>query len=137
MKIIFGLGNPGKEYENTRHNTGFKVADYLNDKWGGNFSASGGPAVGWSFDKKLNSETSEINVSGKKLLLVKPQTFVNKSGEAISATKQIVAVPKPGFWNGLLSVVSSPGFLVSMIILMGVMWFLVWFIQRQHQKAQP
>lgn len=62
-------------------------------------------------------------------------TSVVKSGEAISATKQIVAVPKPGLWNGLLSVVSSPGFLVSMIILMGVMWFLVWFIQKQHQQA--
>lgn len=64
-------------------------------------------------------------------------TSVVKSGEAISATTQTVTIAKPGLWNGLLSVVSSPGFLVSMIILMAVMWFLVWFIQRQHQAAKP
>lgn len=67
----------------------------------------------------------------------KATQVVNKSGEVISATKQVIAVPKPGFWNGLLSVVSSPGFLVSMIVLMAAMWFLVWFIQKQHQQAKP
>ncbi|MEK7203666.1 MAG: aminoacyl-tRNA hydrolase [Patescibacteria group bacterium] len=81
MKITFGLGNPGKEYENTRHNVGFRAVDYLNDKYGESFS----------FNKKLNLETSEINVSGKKLLLVKPQTFVNKSGEAV---KKLMAKSK-------------------------------------------
>lgn len=69
----------------------------------------------------------------------KATQVVNKSGEVISATKQVITVPKPGFWNGLLAVVSSPGFLVSMIVLMAAMWFLVWFIQRQHQQqaAKP
>ena len=37
MKAIFGLGNPGKEYENTRHNTGFRIVDYINKKYGGGF----------------------------------------------------------------------------------------------------
>lgn len=65
----------------------------------------------------------------------KVTSVVTKSDQVIAATKQVVAVPKPGFWNGLLSFVSSPGFLVSMIVVMGVMWFLVWFIQKQHQQA--
>lgn len=72
MKIIIGLGNPGKEYEGTRHNIGFAFLDYLSKKYGGIFS----------FDKKINSEISQVKIEGEKTLLVKPQTFVNKSGEA-------------------------------------------------------
>lgn len=73
IKIIVGLGNPGKEYEASRHNIGFRIVDYLNKKYGEDFI----------LDKKFSSEISEIKVDSKKLLLVKPQTFVNKSGEAI------------------------------------------------------
>ncbi len=73
MKIIVGLGNPGKEYENTRHNIGFRVIDCINKDFDGVFE----------FDEKLNSEVSEIKVKGKKILLVKPRTFMNNSGEAV------------------------------------------------------
>src|SRR3989344_6589142 len=73
MKAIFGLGNPGKEYENTRHNTGFRIVDYINKKYGGSFG----------FDKKSESEISEVKINGKKFLLAKPQIFVNKSGKAV------------------------------------------------------
>lgn len=73
MKIIIGLGNPGKEYESTRHNIGFRVLDYINKEYGGVFE----------FDKKSNSEISEVKINGSKVLLAKPQTFVNKSDEAV------------------------------------------------------
>ena len=73
MKLIVGLGNPEKEYENTRHNIGFKVVEYVNKEYGGEFI----------LDKKTNSEISEVKIDSKKVLLAKPQTFVNKSGEAV------------------------------------------------------
>jgi len=73
MKIIIGLGNPGKEYGQTRHNVGFKILDHISKKYKGDFS----------FDKKSDSEISEVKIDGKKVLLAKPQTFVNKSGEAV------------------------------------------------------
>lgn len=70
MKIIIGLGNPGKEYENTRHNIGFFFVDKIRGAW--NFSP-------WEFNKKFNAEISK----GADALLVKPQTFMNLSGEAV------------------------------------------------------
>ena len=76
MKLIVGLGNPGKEYEATRHNVGFWAVDYLNEKMlkGEKFK----------LEKKFNVEVAEIKVQKQPLLLVKPQTFMNKSGEAIA-----------------------------------------------------
>lgn len=72
MKIIVGLGNPGSEYERTRHNTGFMVVDRLAQKY--NIEV-----------KKEKSKalfgTGEIN--GEKVIIVKPQTFMNLSGEAV------------------------------------------------------
>lgn len=73
MKLIVGLGNPGKEYEGSRHNIGFRTVDYLSNENGGNFN----------LDKKSNSEISEVKINGQEVILAKPQTFVNKSGEAI------------------------------------------------------
>lgn len=73
MKLIIGLGNPGKEYEKTRHNIGFRVIDYLNKEFGGSFD----------FDKKSDSEVSEVKINGKNVFLVKPRTFINNSGEAV------------------------------------------------------
>lgn len=72
MKIIVGLGNPGKEYERTRHNTGFMVVDKLADK----------------FNIEIKKEKSKAliglgEINGEKVMLVKPQTFMNLSGEAV------------------------------------------------------
>lgn len=72
MKIIVGLGNPGKEYEKTRHNTGFMVLDKLSDKFNIEIKKEKNKAL---------IGTGEIN--GEKVMLVKPQTFMNLSGEAI------------------------------------------------------
>lgn len=85
MKIIIGLGNPGKEYENTRHNVGFFFADKIKNQW--HFPE-------FEMNKKLNSEISEFIPSAsrglpagrqgsQKILLVKPQTFMNLSGSAV------------------------------------------------------
>ena len=74
MKVVIGLGNPEKEYENPRHNIGFKIVDYINKEHGGGI---------FTLDKKTNSEIIETKINGKKVLLAKPQTFVNKSGEAV------------------------------------------------------
>lgn len=77
MKLIIGLGNPGEEYENTRHNLGFIIADRI----------AKDSEVAFSFDKKFNAETAKAKVEGKPVILAKPHTFVNKSGEAARKLK--------------------------------------------------
>ena len=72
MKLIVGLGNPGKQYENTRHNIGFMILDELAKSWG------------VSFDKnKFNAEYAMTHYNGEKYILVKPTTYMNLSGEAL------------------------------------------------------
>ena len=72
MFIIAGLGNPGKKYERTRHNMGFMALDLLADKYG------------IKVDRlKFKALTGEGRIEGKKVLLVKPQTYMNLSGESI------------------------------------------------------
>lgn len=73
MKLIVGLGNPGKKYENTRHNVGFMFVDYMANYYN------------TSFSKKGNYEIAELNISGEKVLLLKPLTFMNLSGEAVNS----------------------------------------------------
>lgn len=70
--MIVGLGNPGKEYENTRHNLGFMFLDYLEEKY--NFKI---------YTKKFNSLISEIYLNNEKVIFVKPQTYMNLSGQAV------------------------------------------------------
>jgi len=85
--LIAGLGNPGKEYEKTRHNAGFMFADYFREKLRDKFGFSE-----WKLDKKLKSEISLGKCCGKKIILLKPQTFMNLSGEAVSAAKKYYKV---------------------------------------------
>jgi len=82
MKVIVGLGNPGKEYERTRHNVGWWVVDHLADVW--HFD-------GWKKDD--NSHIANGTVGGVKVRLVKPQTYMNLSGQAL---KNFVRRP---FWS--------------------------------------
>jgi PTH1 family peptidyl-tRNA hydrolase len=70
--MIVGLGNPGRDYEQTKHNTGFMVVDELARRW--NVSL---------WQDKMNAQVAQVQVKGEKVLLVKPQTFMNKSGEAV------------------------------------------------------
>lgn len=76
MKFIIGLGNPGKEFINTRHNVGFMVLDYLVDNFKEKLKDSN---LKFKKSNKFKAEILKIN----NLLLVKPQTFMNNSGEAV------------------------------------------------------
>ena len=71
MRIVIGLGNPGREYVQTRHNVGFMVVDELARRHG---------AQGWK--NRFRAELAEIVVKAEKLVLVKPQTYMNLSGHA-------------------------------------------------------
>lgn len=77
--LIAGLGNPGSEYKNTRHNVGFMFVDYIVEKLG---------ASNFNMEKKFNAETTNISIEGKKLILAKPQTYMNNSGESIIKLSQ-------------------------------------------------
>lgn len=70
-----GLGNPGQKYKNTRHNFGFWLADEIAKKYGVEFKT----------DRKLKSELAEIVDNKEKIVLAKPQTFMNESGQAARA----------------------------------------------------
>lgn len=74
MKIIIGLGNPGKEYEGTRHNVGFEILDELRNTYG---------FPEFTPNKKFEAETSSGNIAGNKVMLAKPQTFMNLSGISV------------------------------------------------------
>lgn len=74
MFLIIGLGNPGTEYEQTRHNAGFMALDFI---------AKEHCLPGKTLDKKHESVVLECQVAGNKLLLAWPQTFMNNSGNAV------------------------------------------------------
>src|SRR3989338_5603250 len=76
IRLVLGLGNPGKEYENTRHSAGRATAEYFAKSR--EFSAKGGPASGWEYDKKSNSLISK----NSKVFIALPETFMNKSVQA-------------------------------------------------------
>ncbi len=80
--IICGLGNPGTQYENTRHNVGFMALDTLAEQLGANV-------------KKLQfkSLTATVNIDGVRCLLMKPTTFMNLSGEAVTEALNFYKLP--------------------------------------------
>lgn len=77
MKLIIGLGNPGKTYTRTRHNFGFIVLDALYEK----LKEEG--ISRWELSKKFNAEICGLNINNEKIILVKPMTFMNESGQAV------------------------------------------------------
>lgn len=82
MKIIIGLGNPGKEYTNTRHNVGFDFVDFLAKHPRLN---AVGEKLSFTANKKFQAEIAETQIAGEKYILVKPQTFMNLSGKSVRA----------------------------------------------------
>jgi PTH1 family peptidyl-tRNA hydrolase len=74
MKLIIGLGNPGQKYENTRHNLGFIFLDKLRAQW---FLPE------FKLEKKFDAEISQGELNSGKIILAKPQNFMNLSGEAV------------------------------------------------------
>ena len=85
-KLIIGIGNPEEQYQNTRHNVGFMFLDYLarhSSKSEGGLAKKTNNDIAWEFDKKSNSLTLKTKLEKTTAILAKPQTFVNKSGEAV------------------------------------------------------
>jgi peptidyl-tRNA hydrolase len=74
MKLIVGLGNPGKSYDNTRHNVGFDFVDIFLKKQNV-----------LEYKKKFNGLYAEINYKGEKILILKPQSYMNLSGEVVKS----------------------------------------------------
>ncbi|MDD5251700.1 MAG: aminoacyl-tRNA hydrolase, partial [Patescibacteria group bacterium] len=80
--LIVGLGNPGKKYEKTRHNVGFRVVDALVAEQAG---------VEWK--KKFEAEVAEGRVGRAKVVFLKPLTYMNESGRAVQAAAKFWKIP--------------------------------------------
>jgi PTH1 family peptidyl-tRNA hydrolase len=133
-RIVVGLGNPGKEYERTRHNAGFMVVDAF----------AKAHDMTWKHEAGLRSMIAEANVDGTKTILVKPTTYMNASGEAVRMVMERFHVPAasvlvvsddvdlllgsmryrteggPGGHNGLKSLISCLGTQVFARLKIGV-----------------
>lgn len=82
MYLVAGLGNPGREYEGTRHNMGFEVIDYISDK------------LGFEVSKiKFKGLMGETNIAGEKIIFIKPSTFMNLSGISVSEAASFYKIP--------------------------------------------
>lgn len=80
--LIVGLGNPGREYEKTRHNAGFRAIDILAD------------SLGCKIDKaKFQGLYAQVSYNGRKLMLLKPQTFMNLSGRSVAQLSAYFNIP--------------------------------------------
>src|SRR5690606_4640249 len=81
--LVVGLGNPGAEYERTRHNVGFMVADALAERVGGRFTVH----------KKSGADLIQARLDGRQVLLAKPRTYMNLSGRPVAALAKFFSVP--------------------------------------------
>lgn len=81
--LIVGLGNPGPEYAQTRHNAGFMLANLLAKRW----------RADWNSEKKFQSRIAKTERDGRRLVLCEPQTFMNLSGEAVGALVKFYQLP--------------------------------------------
>jgi PTH1 family peptidyl-tRNA hydrolase len=79
LRLVVGLGNPGKEYEKTRHNVGFFVIDNL-------AGSQGFPA--WKTKHGFKGEVTDLVIAGTRALLLKPHTYMNVSGQSVAACMQ-------------------------------------------------
>ncbi|MEV6429239.1 MULTISPECIES: aminoacyl-tRNA hydrolase [unclassified Nocardia] len=81
--LVVGLGNPGPEYERTRHNVGFMVADVLAERVGGRFAVH----------KKSGADLLQARLDGRQVLIAKPRSFMNLSGRPVAALARFFSVP--------------------------------------------
>jgi PTH1 family peptidyl-tRNA hydrolase len=84
LYLVVGLGNPGREYDGTRHNVGFALVEKLAMDW---------RAGDWELKKKFNARLTEVRLGEKKVVLCEPQTFMNLSGEAVQAVGAYYKLP--------------------------------------------
>jgi len=82
VKIVVGLGNPGRKYAGTRHNIGFEVVRVLAERNAGD-----------RWQSKFDAETAEIQIGSQRLVLVAPQTFMNLSGRSVRSVVNFYKVP--------------------------------------------
>ena len=80
--MVVGLGNPGEKYQRTRHNIGFMTLDYISYKLGIKINRS-----------KFKALVSDVDIDGKRVLLMKPQTYMNNSGEAVKEAVDYYKIP--------------------------------------------
>jgi peptidyl-tRNA hydrolase, PTH1 family len=79
--LVAGLGNPGREYERTRHNIGWLVVDAVVGRYGG------------SFRSKFSGRLAEVRVDGSRIALLEPETYMNESGRSIAAAARFFKTP--------------------------------------------
>ena len=80
MKLIIGLGNPGEKYEKNRHNTGWRAVEFLAGE------------AGWNREEKFKALTNVVKLAGQKVVLTKPETFMNNSGQAAAKLKNFYKI---------------------------------------------
>lgn len=83
LGLIVGLGNPGREYQDTRHNAGFMLVERLAEAWGGR----------WRTEKKFFAKLAECGFAGHRFILCQPQTYMNASGESVAKVAVFHRVP--------------------------------------------
>ena len=86
LHLIVGLGNPGVDYAQTRHNAGFLLVERLVKRW----------RADWNRGKKFNARAARAEFEDHRVLLCQPQTFMNASGEAVGALVKFYRVPTSG-----------------------------------------
>lgn len=86
IQLVAGLGNPGREYAQTRHNAGFWLVDELARRHGGS----------WRREPRFDAELARVRIDGHELWLVKPQAFMNRSGGVTAAVAGFYKIAAPG-----------------------------------------
>lgn len=102
--IVVGLGNPGEQYEHTRHNAGWLALDYLLESW-----QDSSIPLAWKNERKIKADVARLSHASTEIYALKPSTFMNRSGEAVRAALQwyadwdsSVGAPTDGFRNLLI-----------------------------------
>jgi len=90
MILIVGLGNPGKKYQKTRHNLGFRVIDEFHKKRDVYFFSN------FKLEKKIQAVISEGKFNDEKIILANPQTFMNLSGKSVKSSVNFYKITRPG-----------------------------------------
>jgi PTH1 family peptidyl-tRNA hydrolase len=83
IDLIVGLGNPGPEYQATRHNAGFWFVDVVAREHGARFAP----------ERKLKGDAAEVRIAGRRIRLLKPMTYMNASGESVQAAMSYYKIP--------------------------------------------
>lgn len=89
MILIVGLGNKGVRYANTKHNVGFLMLDFLKDSW---------QAPTWKQKKQLSSFVTKTAIEGKTIILAKPETYMNLSGQVVHKLKTYYKLKNNDIW---------------------------------------